>query len=66
MCFFCGLFMRTTLVFILGRGVLQFLNDAVLLFEGFDIMAALTPVCEVMAFTQLRTFFNSFADSVEE
>ena len=58
--------MGTLFFFIFGGGVLPSLDNTVLFFKGFNVVLGLPPVGEVMACTQLRTLFDSFADSVKE
>lgn len=65
-----GLLDRVFLFFafllILGGGVFQFLNSAVLFFELPDVVFALPPESESTLLTQIRALFNGFTDGIIE
>lgn len=49
--------------FVFGGGVLEFLNDTILLFESPDEMGRLTPTGQPVVFAALDTCFDALANS---
>ena len=63
---FDGLITGLALLLILGSGMLQSLDDAVLLLDGLEVMVALPPARKVLLLTHLGAFFDSFPGGIEQ
>ena len=66
MSLFDGVFLCFAFFLILGSGVFQLLNSAVLFLELSDIVVALTPESKTALLTPIRALFNGFTDGIIE
>lgn len=66
MSLFDRVFLPFAFFLILGGGVFQLLNSAVLFLELPDVVVALPPESEPTSLTPIRALFNGFTDGIIE